>query len=177
MHFSEGIAQRDRIDPARIHRRKVDAASVQEPPAEGDPFRRIVVAADDQHGDLPARQLRQEVVKQPDRLHAGDRTVVDVPGDHDRIRPFAFGCADQAVKDAALLFDHGKLVDALAEVQIGKMEKFHDPRFFRYRTVTQRSESPEAMIASSTRCIFTPSSMVGMYLSGLPWSRSRKHCC
>ena len=49
---------------------------LHQPGAEGQPLRGVVVAADDQHGQLPPGQTAEEAVKQGHRLGRGHALVI-----------------------------------------------------------------------------------------------------
>ena len=53
---------------AVVDRGNVDAPSLHQTVGKGKSFRRVVVAADEQHRQRPVRQLDEEIVQQSYRL-------------------------------------------------------------------------------------------------------------
>ena len=117
-HFPVFVFQEERPDLPVIDRRQMDAARVHQPRSEGDPLRRIVVAADDEHFQLSLRELHEKLVEQLHRLGGGDGFVVDIPREDDRVRRLAVDDIDNLLEDVLLIFDHGKLVDPFPQMKI-----------------------------------------------------------
>ena len=79
------VGEGDRLHFAVIDRGEVNARPLHEPPAKGQPLRRVVVAADDEDGEVPLCQAAEKLVKQRYRLGGWDRLIVDVPGDDHQV--------------------------------------------------------------------------------------------
>ena len=105
----------------------MDALGVHEARPKGEALGGIMVARDDQNGNLMLAKAAQQVLKDLERLRGGDGFVVDVTGDEHRINVGGKRLLDDLVQDKALVCQHGKLVDALAYMQIGQMQKPHLP--------------------------------------------------
>ena len=78
-----------------------------------------MIAARDEHFYAHAGERTQKAVEQLYRLDGGHGSIVDVAGyDH---RGGAALCRHLAnfAEDVLLVFEHGKFVDPLAEVQVG----------------------------------------------------------
>ena len=71
-----------------VRGRDVDAAPAHEPAPEGEPFRRIVVAADDKDLLPFPGQPVQELVKKLHRLGGGNRLVIDIARQKHGVRLF-----------------------------------------------------------------------------------------
>ena len=78
-----------------------------------------VVAADDQHGQLPPGQTAEKAVKQGHRLGRGHALVIHVPGDEQGVRPLPVHDLQGPVQDIGLVLQHRDLADPLAQVQVG----------------------------------------------------------
>ena len=118
MHRPVFVAEGDGGDVTAVDRGDVDAAGGHQPPAEGQPFGTVMVAADDQHRDLPLGQAAQKVVKQRYRLRRGHAFVVYVAGDEHGVRLFLVDDGCDLVQNVGLVLQHGHLVDPLADVQV-----------------------------------------------------------
>ena len=59
-----------------------------------NPFRRIVVSADNEYLELSFGQLNEKVVKQLNCLRRGNRFVVDISGNDHTIRLFSINNID-----------------------------------------------------------------------------------
>ena len=92
---------------------------LHQPGAEGQPLRGVVVAADDQHGQLPPGQTAEKAVKQGHRLGRGHAFVIHVPGDEQGVRPLPVHDLQGPVQDIGLVLQHRDLADPLAQVQVG----------------------------------------------------------
>ena len=113
VHRSERIMQRDRRERTVIHGRDVDDA-----PAEGEPLRRVVVAADEQHGHAACAQLGEKAVEQLDRLDRRHGLVVHVARDEHAVRLLVVQNGEDLPQDVRLILKHGKFIHTLAEVQV-----------------------------------------------------------
>ena len=125
VHRPERILQRDRRERTVIHGRDVDAAAIHDAPAEGEPLRRVVVAADEQHGHAACAQLGEKAVEQLDRLDRRHGLVVHVARYEHAVRLLVVQNGEDLPQDVRLILEHGKSVDTLAEMQVGEVEKFH----------------------------------------------------
>ena len=122
---AEFVAQHDGRDRAAVDRRDVDAAAVHDPPAEGEPLRRVVVAADEQHWHAARAQLGQKSVEQLDGLGRRHGLVVHVARNQHAVRPLIVQNGEDLPQNICLIFQHRKAVDPLAEMQVGEVKKFH----------------------------------------------------
>ena len=98
--------------------------------AESQPFRGVVIAADRQNFQIlpvitPPGQAEQKIVKYLYRLGAGDRFVVYVPGNQNRVRLFRVHNAENFPQNVRLIVQHTELVQPLAQMQIRQMNQFH----------------------------------------------------
>ena len=125
VHRPDFVAQHDGRDRAAVDRRDVDAAAAHDPPAEGEPLRRVVVAADEQHWHAARAQLGQKSVEQLDGLGRRHGLVVYVACDQHAVRPLVVQDRENLTQDICLILQHRKAVDPLAEVQVGEVKKFH----------------------------------------------------
>ena len=96
-----------------------------QPAAEGHPFRRIVVAADEKDLQLPLGQPAEEVIQQLHRFGRGDGAVVDVAADQNGVGALLIDDQEDLGEDVSLVLQHGEFIDPLAEVQVGEMEQLH----------------------------------------------------
>ena len=110
---------------AVIDRGQVDAAALHEPTTEGHTLRGVVVAADDKNPQLPLGQAHQEVVQQRHRLGGGHRLVVDITGNQHPVRLLPVDDLKDFSQNILLVLQHGKIVDPLAQMQVGEMNQFH----------------------------------------------------
>ena len=86
---------------------------------------RVVVAADDQDQAAQLLQPVHEAAEERHRLGGGIAAVVDVPGDQDSLDLLFLGNTDDLVQDVLLILEKGHVNQALAEMEVGQMEKFH----------------------------------------------------
>ena len=114
LHRAVPVCQPERSHPAVIHRGQMDAAALHQPPAEGEAFRGVVVAADEEHLITALRKTHQEIIQQRHRLGGRHRFVVDVPGDQNAVRTLLLDDLQDLGQDMLLILQHGKLVDPLA---------------------------------------------------------------
>ena len=119
------VLQGDGGDGPLIHRGDVDARPHQ-PPAEGQALGGVVVAADEEDLGANVRQAHQKLVQRQDRPLGGDGFVVDVPGDEDGVGVFDGGDLQDLFENVFLVLHHGKAVDQLAQMEVGKMQQFHE---------------------------------------------------
>ena len=68
------VGEGDGRNLAAIDGGEVDARPLHEPPAEGQPLRGVVVAANDEHGKASLRQTAEKPIKQRHRLGRGGQT-------------------------------------------------------------------------------------------------------
>lgn len=103
----------------------MDARLVDEPVCEGEPLRRVMVAADDEHRQPALRQLHEEVVEQLHGLGGGHALVVHVARNQHAVRHLVADDMQNPGQDVLLVFQHGKLIGPLAQMQVRKMDQFH----------------------------------------------------
>ena len=95
------------------------AARRHEPRAERDALRRIVVAGDGEHRNVPPGQLGKERIEKLDRLGARHGAVVNIARKQHRIRRFFVRQAENFIENVCLIFHQGKLVHTSSEMEIG----------------------------------------------------------
>jgi len=145
VHRAAVILQGHRRHLAVIDRSDVDPPALHEAVGKGEAFRRVVVAADQQHRQGPVRQLDEKIVQQRHRLRGGDVLVIDVSRDERRVRPFLIGDLQNAVQDVRLILQHREVVDPLPQVEVGQMDQFHSRYLLSARAAGRpRSEAPSA---------------------------------
>lgn len=125
IHPTELVAQGKGRDRAGVDRGKMDAAPVHQPSAEGEPFGRIVVPADEKHLRSAQRKAVKKIVEQLHRLGGGNRLIVNIPGDQDAVRGFLVRKTENFCKNVRLILQHGKLVYPFSEMKVGQMEQLH----------------------------------------------------
>jgi hypothetical protein len=81
---------------------QVHARLLQQPAAEPEAARRIVIAADQHDARAGVVQPQQRVLAQLHGVHRRHRPVVDVPRDQDRVHPLGPGHLDQVVQERGL---------------------------------------------------------------------------
>ena len=118
------VAERHGVESARVDGRHIHALRRHESAAESDALGRIVVAADDENA-AQRRERDEKVVEKLDGLGARHRLVVDVAGNDRGVRPLRPHYAEHGREYVFLVFEHGELADAFAEVKIGQMYEFH----------------------------------------------------
>ena len=119
IHFPMVIAQGYRCHMAVIHWGNMDTAQFQQASGEGQPLGAVVIAADDQHRNLPFGQTAEKIVEQSHCLGRGDALVIDISGDQHRVGLFVVDDLQNLQQDVFLIFDHGDFIDPLADVQVG----------------------------------------------------------
>ena len=115
------VGQRDGFNISAVNRRDMDAGTLHQPPTEGQTLRAVMVAADDQHREVPLRQTAEEIVQQGHRLCGGNGLVIDVAGDQHGVGMLAVNDSDNLGENGCLLFDHGNFINPLANVQVGQV--------------------------------------------------------
>ena len=108
------VIDRGHIDPGRGH----------QPSTKGQALGAVVVAADEIHG-ADFCQPGEKIVKALHRLGRGDGFVVNIAAEEGRVDPLLPGHRQDLLQNKALVLQHGKAVDPLAQMQIGKMHQFH----------------------------------------------------
>ena len=121
------IGQRDRFHRSVIDGGDMDSSGFKESPAEGQPLRRVMVAADDQHREVPLRQTAEKIVQQGHSLRGGNGLVVDIACNQNSVGMLAVNDFDDLRQNEFLILDHGNLIDPFADVQVGQMDEFHRP--------------------------------------------------
>ena len=103
----------------------MQTAFVQQSRAEAHSYGRIVVSGDDVDRDRIGGQITEESIPKMNRLFARDTSVEDIAGDENGIGFLGLGDLDDLTKNMLLVLDQIVLLDLLAEVKVGDMEKFH----------------------------------------------------
>ena len=103
----------------------MNVGPLQQTLAEGQPLGAVVVAADDEDGDLPRGKAAEKIVEEGHGLGGGDGLVVNVAADQHGVGLFVVDDAQDLEQDIFLVLDHGHLVDPLADVQVRQMDQFH----------------------------------------------------
>ena len=143
LHRTVGVLQGKGGQRAVVYRGEVDAAAGHEAAAEGHPLRGVVVSADEEYLKMPPGQLHQEFVQQCHCLGGGDGLVVDVSGDEHAVRRLAVRNVQDFFENIALVLQHGKSVDPLAQMQVGEMDELHGKgSFAKDRCILKSHYSP-----------------------------------
>ena len=125
IHRAVCILQDHRFHLSAVHRRQMNAASLHEPPPEGQPLRGIVIAADDKNLQFPGGQFPEKPVKKLHRLPGGYGFIVDIPGQQHCLGLFFVYDPQDFLQNEGLVLQHRKFVDPLSQVQVGEMNQFH----------------------------------------------------
>ena len=112
------ILQRNLRDTPIIYRRKVDPPAVQQSSAESQPFRRIMVPADNKNRNRSPGKPCDKFVEHLDRLRGRDLLVINITGQDDPVRLFFFRQIKNSFKNIFLVFDHRKLIDSLSDMKV-----------------------------------------------------------
>ena len=123
-HLAIGVRECHRLHAPIIDRREMHAARRHEPRAERYALRRIVVAGDGEHRNVPPGQLGKERIEKLDRLGARHGAVVNIARDHDRVGVLVVRPAEDLFENIFLIIDQGKLIDTSPEMEIGQMKEF-----------------------------------------------------
>ena len=123
-HLAIGVRDRHRLHAPIIDRREMHAARRHKPRAERDALRRIVVAGDGEHRNVPPGQLGKKRIEKLDRLGARHGAVVNIARDHDRVGALLVRPAEDLFENVFLVIDQGKLIDTSPEMEIGQMKEF-----------------------------------------------------
>ena len=102
-----------------------DAGGVDQPGAEPEPLRGVVVAAREHDPGPRARQPGQGLVGQPHGVDRRQRPVVDVTGDDDQVDPLGLDDLEQVVDVCGLVREHPLAVERPAQVPVGGVEDAH----------------------------------------------------
>ena len=102
-----------------------DAGGVDQPRAEPEPLRGVVVAAGQHDPGARARQPGQRLVGEPDGVDRRQRSVVDVTGDDDEVDPLGLDDLEQVVDVGRLVREHPLAVERPAQVPVGGVEDAH----------------------------------------------------
>ena len=84
----------------------MDAAAVHDPPAKGEPFRGVVVAADEQNGHAARTQPGQKLIEQLDSLGRRHGLVVHVARDQHAVRPLVVQDRKNLPQNIGLILQH-----------------------------------------------------------------------
>ena len=127
-----------------IYGRNIHAAPVHQTAAERDALRAVVIARDHHHGAALRAHAGQKVIQQRHGLRGRHRSIVQVARDERHVG--LAGHVKRLSQHRALLLDHGALVDALAQVQVGQMKDIHalasvKRMFFHYTRFSPRRQS------------------------------------
>ncbi len=125
MHFSICVFQIHAGHSPVIDRRQMYTASVHKASAECQPFRRIMVAADDKYLQLPLGQTVQKIVKKLHCLRTRHRFVINVSGDQNAVRIFLIDDVDHFCQYVFLILQHGIFIDPFSQMKIRQMDEFH----------------------------------------------------
>ena len=129
---------------------QVDAGGVDQPGAEAEPQRGVVVAAGEHHAGAGAGQPGQGVVGQPHGVDRRQRAVVDVAGDHHGVDPLALDHLEQVVDEGSLVRQHAFAVEGPAQVPVGGVEQAHVTNLG--PTTDTRPEPTPERLRCSGRC-------------------------
>ena len=103
----------------------MNTAGIDQTVSERQPFRGIVVSADDQYLKSASCQRDQKLIKQLNRLGGRHRLVIHIAGDHHRIRMFLIEDIQYFFQNVLLVFQHGVFIHALSDMKIGQVNQFH----------------------------------------------------
>ena len=95
-------------------------------PAVVQPVGPVVVAAHRKHRQPGLGQPGEKPVQQGDGPAAGNGLVVQVTGQQHGVHGFLSGQREGLFKHMALVRQQVKLIQPLAQVQVGQMQKFHE---------------------------------------------------
>ncbi len=121
------VGEQDRLTAPRRVGAHMDAGLFQQPRAEPQTARGVVVAAGEDDGGARAGQPGQDLVEQGHDLDAGQGPVVDVTGHDDRVDPLAPDDLDQVVEDRGLRLEQPDPMERAAQVPVGGVEDPHGP--------------------------------------------------
>ena len=88
----------------------MNTAGIHNARTRSNPFRRIVVSANNEYLELSFGQLNEKVVKQLNCLRRGNRFVVDISGNNHTIRLFSINDIDDFFEYVFLIFKHRILI-------------------------------------------------------------------
>ena len=88
-----------------------------------------MVACAHEYLRVSASQGSEEPVDQRHRLGGGGRLVVKVAGNEHGVYLAFLHHAEKLFKGVALVVEHGELVDALADVEVGEVHEAHGHTF------------------------------------------------
>ena len=125
MYLSKGIRQGDWLEVPVVNLRNMDTAALHQAAAEGQPFRAVVVAADDQHRKAAFGQTVEKIIKKGDGLGRGNAFVIHIPGNQQGVRLHSIDDPENLGKNIFLVIQHGDFVDPLSKVQVGQVNEFH----------------------------------------------------
>ena len=112
------VCKRDRRYIAVIDGRQMNAACVDQARSERDPFRGIMVSADNKHVQFPFREAPEEIIEQFHSFRRWNRLVIYVAGDDDRVRLCPVRHVQYLPQDKALILEHAEFIHALAQMQV-----------------------------------------------------------
>ena len=126
-HRAVGVLEHDRPGQRAGPGAQVHARLLQQPAAEPEPARRVVVAADQHDARAGVVQPEQGVLAQLDGVHRRHRTVVDVPGDQDRVHLLGAGHLHQVIEECRLRRPQIRAVQRPAQVPVRGVQQSHGP--------------------------------------------------
>ena len=88
----------------------MNTAGIHNARTKSNPFRRIMVSANNEYLELSFGQLNEKVVKQLNCLRRGNRFVVDISGNNHTIWLFSINDIDDFFEYVFLIFKHRILI-------------------------------------------------------------------
>ena len=125
VHRAVFVGEGDGLRGPGEHRAHVYPALRQQVGAKRDAVGGIVVAADGEHRKLPLGQRGEEPVQQADGLGGGHGLIVKVARQQHSVHGVGVQQRQNLLEDIALVVQHGKLTDPLAEVEVREVKKAH----------------------------------------------------
>ena len=120
--LAELVLERYRRKCTAIHRRHVHAAIGHNTPAKGNSLRRIVVTAQYEHLRARLGKLHQKFIQYGNRLGGGNRLVIDIASDQERIRFLGGNHLQNVRQDKPLFIEHRMFANAFADMQVCRMD-------------------------------------------------------
>lgn len=118
----DGRAARGGLGP------QMDPRAADEPGADTEPTRRVVVPGDHHRGHPEVGEPVQRVVEELDRGQRRHRPVVHVPRHDHRVHVALTHGRDEVTDEPGLGIEHVHPVEGPAEMPVGRVQNPHDPR-------------------------------------------------
>ncbi len=119
------VLELDASDVAVIDRGHMDALAAKEAGGIAHALGRVMVAGDDDDPHARLGQALEKPIHERHGLGAGRGLVIQVPRNEHRIDPALAHEVHHLREHVALVLEHGKFADALADVQVRYVKKPH----------------------------------------------------